>query len=104
MIKQLLLGVALFATLTAGSCDRKEGLDIGIAKPVQIPDAPAYLTKKAERLPDITDPSFGGIMLDAADTDAKYNDVAIRLNLLIDYTLCIQESVNKKKDIEKCLK
>lgn len=104
MIKHILLGCLLFVTLTAGSCDRKDGLDIGIAKPVQIPDAPAHLMKKAERLPDITDPSFGGIMLDAADTDAKYNDVAIRLNQLIDYTVCVQKSINEKKDIEKCLK
>lgn len=102
MIKQTLLALALVASLSA--CGGKKELDIGMAPPVQIPDAPAYLTKKAEKLPEITDPSFGGIMLDGADTDAKYNDVAIRLNLLIDYTLCIQESINKKKDIAKCLK
>ncbi len=102
MIKKILLGIVLFTTLTAGSC-RKEGLDIGIAKPVQIPDAPAHLMKKAERLPDITDPSFGGIMVDGAETDTKYNDVAIRLNLLIDYTICIQKSINEKKDISECL-
>lgn len=102
MIKKTLLGLALFATLTAGSCGERE-LDIGIAPPVQIPDAPAPLLKKAEPLPPITDPSFGGIMVDGGDTDVKYNDIAIRYNLLIDFTLCIQKSINEKKDIKECL-
>jgi len=102
MIKQILLGAALIASLSA--CGGKKELDIGIAKPVQIPDAPASLLIKAKQLEPITDPSFGGIMMDGADTDAKYNDVAIRFNLLIDYTLCIQKSVNEKKDLEKCLR
>ena len=101
-MKKLILALALVASLSA--CGGKKDLDIGIAKPVQIPDAPASLLKKAERLPDITDPSFGGIIMDGAETDAKYNDVAIRYNLLIDFTLCIQKSVNEKKDLEKCLK
>lgn len=102
MIKKTLLCLVLFATLTAGSCGQRE-LDIGIAKPIQIPDAPAHLMKKAEQLPEITDPSFGGIMIDGAETDTKYNDVAIRYNLLIDFTICIKESINEKKDIKDCL-
>ena len=101
-MKKILLALALVSSLSA--CNKKESLDIGIAKPIQIPDAPPLLLKKAERLPDITDPSFGGIMIDGADTDAKYNDVATRYNLLIDFTLCIQKSINEKKDIERCLK
>ena len=102
MIKKSILILSLF--LTVAACSKKEGLDIGIAKPVQIPDAPASLLVKAEKLPPITDSSFGGIMLDGANTDTKYNDVATRFNQLIDFTLCVQESVNEKKDIEKCLK
>lgn len=101
MIKRSILILSLFLTVSA--CGKKE-LDIGIAKPVQIPDAPPSLLVKAEPLPPITDPSFGGIMLDGADTDTKYNDVATRFNQLIDFTICIKESVNEKKDLEKCLK
>lgn len=102
MIKKIIL--ALLLTLSISACATNKNLDVGIAKPIQIPRPPENLLIKAEKLPPITDSSFGGIMLDAADTDIKYNDVSIRFNQLIDFTLCIQESINEKKDLNKCLK
>lgn len=96
--------ISCLLVLSLSGCFGEKELDIGIAKPIQVPDAPEYLMKKAERLPDITDPSFGGIMVDGAETDSKYNDVANRYNLLIDFYKCMQVSVNEKKDIKECLK
>ena len=69
---------------------------------IKIPDAPAELTKKAERLPDLVDPSFGGVMLDGAKTDALYNDVAWRHNRLVDFYDCVKTSINTKKDPKEC--
>lgn len=72
------------------------------AKPVQVPELTVTLAKKANRLPDITDPSLGGIIKDGIDTDIKYNALAYRYNRLVDFYNCIRNTVNTK-DVDKCL-
>lgn len=93
--------VIILAVALAG-CAHTEP-ETGLAKAVQVPELPVYFDKKAERLPDIADPSFGGIMIDGAETDMKYNDVSIRYNQLVEYYKCIRIAVNEKdKEIKTC--
>lgn len=75
--------------------------DIGLANPVKIPDLPLSLAIRADRLPDLTDPSMGAQQIDSTATDIKYNNVAFQVNNLIDLYQCVQKSINEKKDI-KC--
>lgn len=77
--------------------------DLPDTKPVQVPELPAELSKKAERLPELTDNTMGGVVLDAAATDKKYNAVAHQTNSLIKYYNCVKASVNEKKDLKQCL-
>lgn len=72
-------------------------------KSVQIPDAPPELLVKAKPLPELTDPTMGGLVHDGVQTDIIYNDVGYRYNKLIDLYVCVQDSVNNKKDLDKCL-
>lgn len=69
---------------------------------VRIPDLPVELSKRAERLPELTDPSMGASHVDGSKTDAKYNGVAHHTNRLIDFYGCIQKSINTKKDPKDC--
>lgn len=73
-------------------------------KPVQLPPLPENLSKKAEPLPPITDPTMGGLVRDGVKTDRMYNDVATRLNAVIDVYQCVRKAVNDKKDPESCFK
>lgn len=77
--------------------------DTGLAKSVQIPDLPPNLAQKAEPLPPLTDPTMGGLVKSAIDTDMKYNSKAYQLNSLIDLYNCVKTSINDKKDIKSCL-
>ena len=71
--------------------------------PVRIPNPPAELIQKARPLPELTDPTMGGLVLDGVQSDMEYNAVGTRYNKLIDWTLCVVDSVNNKKNIDKCL-
>jgi hypothetical protein len=73
----------------------------GLPKPVQIPEIPVELAKKATRLPDITDATFGGIIKDGVAADQQYNSVAYQLNSLIDLYNCVRKSVNT--DAQSCI-
>ena len=70
----------------------------GLAKPVQVPELPAELGKKATRLPDITDPTFGGIIKDGTLADQQYNSVSHQLNKVIDLYNCVRVAINDDKD------
>ena len=78
--------------------------DLGSAKVAQMPPLPARLAKKAERLPDITDGSLGGIHTDGAQADIRYNDLAYRHNALVDAWGCIREALNGRNtdNLTKC--
>lgn len=78
--------------------------DTGLAEPIQIPDLPPILAKKAESLPQITDPSMGGLVVQAAEDDSEYNTVSKQLNKLIDFYNCIKVSINNKSNAKECLK
>lgn len=85
-------------TVFSGCASNTTQLNTGLANPIQLPELPTELSKKAVRLPDITDPTFGGIIQDATLTDQQYNSVAHQLNSLIDLYDCIRISTNQKKD------
>lgn len=73
--------------------------------PVQIPDLPAELSTKAERLPPLADPTLGGMVTSGIQADTAYNDVAYKYNNIIDFYNCIKVAINTKKDpAEICLK
>ena len=77
----------------------------GLAKAVQVPELPLELSRKATRLPDIKDPTFGGIIKDGIETDQQYNAVSYQLNTLIDLYVCIRKSINQEVDPQTtCLK
>lgn len=78
--------------------------DTGLATPVQIPELPPILAKKAESLPQITDPSMGGLVVQGAEDDSEYNTVSNQLNKLIDFYNCIKVSINNKSNAKECLK
>lgn len=77
--------------------------DTGLAPPPKLPDLPPALSKKAEQLPPLTDPTMGGAQVDGARDDAKYNEVAWQLNRLIDVYKCVQTALAEKKDASSCL-
>lgn len=93
-------------TLLSGCNTTNQPLQgLGVAKPVQIPELPPELSKKAEALPPITDPSPEGIQKDGVATDIKYNEVAFQLNNLIKVYDCVKEAVNNtdSDNIDECL-
>lgn len=92
------------ASLLLVGCNREWLGDLPTTKPVQVPDLPVKLAKKAEALPPLTDNTMGGREFDAAETDRKYNEVAHQTNGLIKFYNCVKDSVNNKKDIKQCLK
>jgi hypothetical protein len=100
-MKRIVLIVAAALALSGCKTTDTDG-NPGVA-PVRIPNAPPELLRKAEQLPELTDPTMGGLVSDAVDTDIIYNDVGFRYNKLIDLYLCVQDSINNKKDIDKCL-
>lgn len=91
----------LVAAIALSAC--KTVPDTGLAKPVQIPELPANLAVKAKSLPPITDNTMGGLVIEGANTDMKYNEVAHQLNNVIDLYNCIRVSINEKKEIKTCL-
>lgn len=95
-----LLALAMIAALAG--CAHKTP-DFGEAKPVSIPDLPADLAQRAEKLPPLTDPTMEGQLRDAIETDRRYNDVAHRFNSLLDLYECVKQSINNEKDAGECL-
>jgi starvation-inducible outer membrane lipoprotein len=95
-MKRLLLAVTTALFLSA--CATSTPPPIGLAKTVQVPELPLELSKKATRLPDIKDLTFGGIIKDGIETDQQYNSVAHQLNTLIDLYICIRTSMNQEID------
>jgi hypothetical protein len=93
-MKRLIAAFTLALFLSA--CATTEPQLAILAKPVQVPELPVELSKKATRLPDITDLTFGGIIKDGAAADQQYNSVANQLNSLIDLYNCVRKSINDK--------
>lgn len=81
------------------------GIDLQLpeTKPIQVPELPAELAKPAQKLPPLTDNTMGGRELDAVETDKKYNEVVFQVNNLIVFYKCVRQSVNERKDLERCL-
>lgn len=94
----MILPLALFAA----SCKTVDDVPAGVQS-VRMPDLPAPLDRKADRLPDITDRTMGGLVVDGDATDRAYNDVAHNNNNLIDFYKCVQEAINNEQPLEKCL-
>ena len=102
MNSKILAVLTSLALLSA--CNNKPEPILAGVTPVRIPNLPVELSTKAGRLPDITDSSMGGQVIAGIESDIAYNDVSLRYNKLIDLYICIQTSINDKKDPEKCLK
>ena len=94
-MKRLLLAITTSLLLSACATSMPPP-PIGLAKAVQVPELPLELSKKATRLPDIKDSTFGGIIKDGAEVDQQYNSVAHQLNALIDLYVCIRKSMNQE--------
>ena len=92
MMKKILFAAAAL-TMISG-CKHAPDLELGEAKSVQMPELPAELSRRAERLPDITDRTMGGVQVDGIETDKKYNDVAHQNNALITFYNCVRDAVN----------
>jgi hypothetical protein len=97
-MKKLIIAACIFLSACNPAGQRP---DPGV-KPVQIPDAPAYLLVPAEKLPPITDNSMGTAQIQGAEDDKRYNAVAWRNNTWIKFYKCIQTTVNTKTDATKC--
>ncbi len=79
-----------------------DGEHIGSAPAPKMPELPSNLAQKAHRLPDLTDATPKGLQDDAARTDRAYNDVAHRLNNIIDAWNCVKKALNDGTDAAKC--
>lgn len=102
-MKKLVLLAALALSACATTHDPK--IEVGVAPAAKMPQLPQTLKQKAERLPDITDRSLGGIHKDGVNTDVKYNDLAYRYNFIVDAWGCVADAINNRKTdaIDKCL-
>ena len=98
-----LLSVLIIVGLS-GCAAHTPAPDLGIAPVAQMPALPATLARRAERLPDITDPSLGGLHHDGVNTDTTYNDLAIRYNALVDAWGCVRQALNTRSttDLDRC--
>lgn len=74
--------------------------DIGQTIPPKVPDLPADLSRRADRLPPLTDPTLEGLQRDAVTTDRAYNDVAGRLNSVLDVYECVKKAINSQKAVD----
>ncbi len=79
---------------------------IPAVKPVQIPELTGRYAQKAGPLPPLSGTDFKSQQNDAVEADRQYNDVADRLNTVIDVYNCVREAVNNKRtdDLQSCLK
>jgi hypothetical protein len=102
MKKILLIPLAALLLTGCGLDDSRP--DVGVAPAAKMPDLPSTLKKKAERLPDITDGSLGGIHTDGSKADSTYNDLAFRYNALVDAWGCVADALNNRttEGVEKC--
>jgi hypothetical protein len=101
-MKKIIGLIAVGVLLSAGSCKTTDSAS-ELARPVAMPDLPKELDKEYQRLPDLKDPSLGGIIVDSSEASAKYNDVAFNNNRLVQFYKCVQKSKNERKEIDKCL-
>lgn len=90
--------------LVLAACAHTDDGAGSLAKPIQVPELPASLSKKAERLPPIQDNTMGGLVIDGAETDMQYNSIAHQLNNLIDVYECVRVSMNEKRNPEECFR
>lgn len=90
--------VLILALLLAGCAKPDTGLTTGI----KIPELPAELAKRAEKLPENNDQTMGAQVLDNTSNIRAYNSKAFQVNDLIDIYNCVRTAVNEKKEI-KCL-
>lgn len=97
-MKNIILALALVMSLSA--CGKSVDIGVGVEN-IKAPPLPEHYAKKAERLPDITDPSFGGIMINSTETDIEYNNLAYRYNELVDIYYCVTKALNERKNT-KC--
>jgi hypothetical protein len=103
-MKKVIIIMAAFAALAGCKTTDDPGLDVGVAPVAQMPELPATLSERAERLPDIEDRTLGGIHRDGVNTDVAYNDLAIRYNAVVDAWGCVREALNTRSTVklDKC--
>lgn len=79
----------------------KTTTDTGLTTGVQVPPIPEKLAQRAGPLPENTDVTMGGQVLDNTRNIRAYNAAAFQVNDLIDLYNCVREAINNKKEI-KC--
>lgn len=91
--------IAIISCLALVACTTRP--DTGLAPSVQVPPIPERLAQRAGPLPENTDVTMGGQVLDNTRNIRAYNAAAFQVNDLIDLYNCVREAVNNKKEI-KC--
>ena len=100
MKKLLLIAPLLMLSACMGS---NQHIDLGLAPAAQVPDLPAPLAKKAERLPDLKGKTLAERELEDSATDQIYNGVATQLNAIIDAWGCVKTALKNRTDANVCL-
>lgn len=97
--------IAIVGLSLLAGCKTTQDPELGEARSVQVPPLPASLAQRPTRLPDITDPTMGGIQIDGVKSDRTYNDVAHQTNSLITVYECVRVAVNSRdaSKIKDCL-
>lgn len=90
--------------INMGNDIKIDGESIGEAPAPKVPELPANLRKKADRLPELTDRTVEGQQKDAMETDRAYNSIAFQLNAVIDAWECVRSTLNDNKDPKVCFK
>jgi hypothetical protein len=105
-MKKLILIAAAALSLSACATTGNDKPDLGTAPPAKMPDLPDTMARKAERLPDMTDPSLGGIHKSGIDADTSYNELAVRYNALVDAWDCVKKGLEARDEklAQQCLK
>lgn len=104
-MNKTLMAAFVSASLLLSGCatTNKLGTQAGVA-PVNIPALSENLTRRATRLPDITDTTMGGREMAGVQSDKQYNDLAFRYNAILDIYQCVRLTINNNKDPKTCLK
>lgn len=105
-MKKFILIAAAAALLAGCATTGDTPPDLGTAPPAKMPDLGPTLGRKAERLPDMTDPSLGGVHKSGIDSDTAYNELALRYNALVDAWACVKKGLEARDEklAEQCLK
>lgn len=96
--------LAIIAAMLLGlsACGTTRGVETPEVTPISMPPLPSQLSRRAGRLPDITDPTMGGDQVRGAEDDQRYNQVAWQLNTVITAWECVRQAMQNRTDPVTC--